>query len=845
MKRGEIHLTSTSQQFKALALKSLSFQRRQYRTNACQALIPVLMVSILAVLQLTADSTDIPYTPHPDTYPPLVVPPPDPNLHILYTAPEGLDMGTCCSTRDGFLGNFSMSIQNDGGKRTTIGKIPTAAFSFDRAADKAALDDTFYSGYPTGRLMAYMFDTFDTVGMRFQMTTLHNFTMGVPAYINLAHNALLRTLTSPSATLITRLKGFPTQAKTTKSDVVSGQENFWYLFMLSFCMIIFVQNIVYEKEHRLRESMKMAGLKMHVYWIVTYIFDYVLYLIVMLVLIIYGNILQFRFFTQTDPSVYFVLFFLFGFSMVSFCFFLSCLMSKEHTASIITFIYVMFISLTANIMNNAFIGNPDTPLAAFIVTAFVPHFTFHRIITYISIEYLNNHPGLTWSGIVNHSQMPLLFGFLFMEAVGYLILHQYLEAVLPSQYGSHLSPVFFLKPSFWRGLRQRRVLAAGTYKEAGTTSAASIHSTGVDPSDEGAISLDPADVSAERTNTFAASNFDSIRLFDLGKVFRQGGSGKKVEAVSRLSLSVSQGQCFGLLGPNGAGKTTTLSVLCGLYTPTSGTAIINQFDIKEQLGFAQLSLGVCPQYDVLWGELTGREHLLFFGRMKGYVGAQLNAVVDQALKEVLLVEAQHKPSKSYSGGMKRRLSLAIALIGDPLAVILDEPTTGVDPFSRRVVWDVIKSKRPQSAIILTTHNMEEADVLCDRVCIVDKGVMKCIGQSVELKARYGAGYTLTITSRDSDGINGAGVAYDASAASGSSVSPQDVEINTFVCGMVPGATLINSLAGTRSWTVPRASVRLSTLFAQIEQERDRLNITDWGITQSTLEEVLLQTATHD
>eukprot|EP01112_Ceratiomyxa_fruticulosa_P002105 TRINITY_DN1223_c0_g1_i2.p1 TRINITY_DN1223_c0_g1~~TRINITY_DN1223_c0_g1_i2.p1 ORF type:complete len:847 (-),score=170.51 TRINITY_DN1223_c0_g1_i2:138-2678(-) len=838
--------TSFSKQFNALLRKSLSFQRRQYKTNVCQAVIPILMVSIMAILQAATSGDPVIANLSPvNSPPPVSINPEKFSTQVYYTIGdvEGIQIGNCCgSNSSGFLGGFTNSIEESdiSPEYITLGLIPTAAFQFDELPSKQVLDDTMYRGFGTNWIIAYLFNVMK-FPYEFSFTAIHNDTEGVPAYINLIDNALFRSLTEDeNATITTRLKEFPVQGGTKKNDVIQGQENFWYLFMLSFSMIIFVQNIVYEKEHRLREAMKMAGLKMSVYWLVTYLFDLLLFIMIALVLVIFGNILRFRFFTQTDASVYIVLFLLFGLSSISLSFLFSSLLSKDQTSSIVAFIYVMFISLTANIMNNSFLGNPQTPWAAYVVTAIVPHFAFHRAVSFISNNYADNQGFFTWENVKNHDQLPLLYGFLAMTAVAFLLIHQYLEAVIPTTYGTSLSPIFFLKPSFWRSVFRKSTPQHSASTSNINNTENSINSSGINNSDPiivrsqsvgHKVEMDPPDVATERAMTLDPSNRDSIKILQLSKTFRS--SGRRIDAVNKLTLSVKQGQCFGLLGPNGSGKSTTLNIISGLYTPSSGTCVVQDYNIKTDLAMAQLSLGVCPQDDVLWGELTGREHLLFFGRLKNYTGAELEKLVNDSLEEVLLTDAQHKQAKSYSGGMKRRLSLGISLIGSPKAVVLDEPTTGVDPFSRRIVWDVIRSYKNKCAIILTTHSMEEADILCDRVCIIDHGTMKCIGQTAELKNRYGAGYSLTITGNA------------PVSSSSSSLQPESDAINEFIQELIPGSILVNSLAGTRSFAVPRAAVKLSVLFRRIEESKIQLGITDWGITLSNLEEVLLQTCKHE
>jgi ABC-2 type transport system ATP-binding protein len=194
-------------------------------------------------------------------------------------------------------------------------------------------------------------------------------------------------------------------------------------------------------------------------------------------------------------------------------------------------------------------------------------------------------------------------------------------------------------------------------------------------------------------------------------------------AVDNLSLEVRPGEVFGLVGPNGAGKTTTVSMAVGLLPPDAGDVRIGQLgspmdpDVRRRLGMAPQSLAV---YD----DLTGAENLVFFGRLYGLTGPALAAAAERALAFVGLTDRGNDRASAYSGGMKRRLNLAAAVLHDPELVLLDEPTVGVDPQSRNAIFDNIAALRARGrTLVYTTHYMEEAERLCDRVAIVDRGRM--------------------------------------------------------------------------------------------------------------------------
>merc|ERR1719183_260611 len=218
-------------------------------------------------------------------------------------------------------------------------------------------------------------------------------------------------------------------------------------------------------------------------------------------------------------------------------------------------------------------------------------------------------------------------------------------------------------------------------------------------------------------------------------------------AVKSLSLGVPGGQCFGLLGVNGAGKTTTLSILSGEVGATSGNAMVAGSNIKTQLRSVQSKMGYCPQFDAHFDCLTGREHLLLYASIKGIPHSQRNDLVNALMKRLGLTQYADRLASTYSGGNRRKLSVAVALIGRPRIVLMDEPSTGMDPKARRALWDSICGvlrDRSDTAIVLTTHSMEECEALCHNIGIMVGGQLKCLGSAQHLKGRFGGGYELDL-----------------------------------------------------------------------------------------------------
>uniref|UniRef100_A0A6B2L2M0 ABC transporter domain-containing protein n=1 Tax=Arcella intermedia TaxID=1963864 RepID=A0A6B2L2M0_9EUKA len=473
--------------------------------------------------------------------------------------------------------------------------------------------------------------------------------------------------------------------------------------------------------------------------------------------------------------------------MIAFAFLLSVFFTKTRTASIIGYIIMILSGIISDNILSSIISDPNTPISVLRGISVIPQFCLFRGLRALRNGVAWGGPGMTWSNLTDYG-MHEVFIFLVVEWAVFLLLAFYFEAVLPIGPGVKKHPLFFLP----KALRSR--------------------STPLSP-DKGEESKDVAE---ERRIASTEEKFP-IRVLDLHKRYPpSAGRGPKI-AVNNLSMTIHESECFGFLGPNGAGKSTTINMLCGYLRPTSGTAKIRGLDIVEDVDEIHMQMGVCPQENVLWDDLTGPEHLRFYGRIKNLRGEELEEQVAFWLDQVNLTKAKNKTSSQYSGGMKRRLCVAIAMIGNPSVVLLDEPTTGLDPASRQDLWKVITEYKKSCSMLLTTHSMEEAEELCDRLGIFVGGKLAAVGTPQYLKAEFGQGYRLGIT------------------------TPQEYEEETkkFVFEIAPKAIQLNSLAGTQNFEIPKNSIKLSKIFKVIEKEKEKRHITDWGLSNTTLEEVFL------
>lgn len=244
-----------------------------------------------------------------------------------------------------------------------------------------------------------------------------------------------------------------------------------------------------------------------------------------------------------------------------------------------------------------------------------------------------------------------------------------------------------------------------------------------------------------------------ISIQDLRKTYKlkRNRQAVEVKAVDGINLEVARGEFFGLLGPNGAGKTTTIGILTTRVRPTGGVALVDGIDVARDPVSVKHRIGVVPQANNLDRSLTGRENLLFHAEYFGIPKQEREERAEELLKRFELAERADEKPNNYSGGMAQRLKIARALMHDPAILFLDEPTTGLDPQSRRAMWDLLLELNAKGqTIFLTTHYMEEADQLCQRVAIMDKGKFLALDAPVSLKRSVPGGYLIELTTRADD-----------------------------------------------------------------------------------------------
>eukprot|EP00357_Protocruzia_adherens_P001361 CAMPEP_0115019368 /NCGR_PEP_ID=MMETSP0216-20121206/29400_1 /TAXON_ID=223996 /ORGANISM="Protocruzia adherens, Strain Boccale" /LENGTH=942 /DNA_ID=CAMNT_0002390821 /DNA_START=13 /DNA_END=2841 /DNA_ORIENTATION=- len=631
-------------------------------------------------------------------------------------------------------------------------------------------------------------------------------------------------------------------------DVLSSSGAFYFFLPTMVLFVITLTEMVREKEMRLRQGLTVMGMTQTAYWLSWACTAICWALVVSVVLILSGMACEFDFFLKTPFMILLALFFFFALAMLMFAFFMVTLIATLKAAYTMSYAFILlglvlqiFLSKAAIVQFLYVASLPRWVTVVRTILSFYPPFNFSKIFGDISIKSSNHWDvnelrwvdgaGYTYSdlteittGEINHDYFRVpssldSFGWLILNCVMFGVLAWYCDHIVESNRGK-ADPFYFpFTKRYWsRGYEGKRLTRR---KSSGGGMPETQGSETAQQERERVLELDK--MNAECTG---------MRLVGVSKTYRKYPCGiksrKDVKALHKVYLEVESGELVSILGHNGAGKTTLINVLTGVYGPTTGDAFISNYSILDQLDNVRKVTGVCPQHDILWNELTAAEHIEIFAQLKDRT-INVQEAVRKALKRVNLFDVKDNPTGTFSGGMKRRLSVAISGIGDPKIIFLDEPTTGMDPVSRFEVWKLIQDLKKDRVVILTTHSMEEADVLSDRIVVMADGSIRCVNTSLALKNSYGDGYRLTVVT-DPD------------------KSTQALDL---LQHLIPEIQLVDESAGSLVLNVPLNRIQQMSLFFKMQEQPEQCRkdpklsvlmdiVKDWGLSHTTLEEVFMK-----
>ena len=613
----------------------------------------------------------------------------------------------------------------------------------------------------------------------------------------------------------------------------------FFLVIAYMCpLCLYVYRMVSEKESRAKEGMKIMGLGEGTYFL-SYFLQYLV--ITIFVSLVNTIIVQFIF-TKIPFYFLYLVFFLWAMNVFALAFFYQSFIDSTRFALILSLLiyFIMYFLSIACIKETAGksvkIGLSIFPAVAIevgivMLGKFESHFRKYKP------KYFAN--------IYTNYSLFYMFLMLFIDFFIYLFLGYYLQNVLPHEYGIRKPFYFIFTSEYWCGkknnkneknIKQEQLDDTMNKKEG------NIHNTTIQKLDDKSFNKYSEDNSTNSifTDYYKGDpNFegealykdktkkdDALRIKNIKKTF---GDGKT--AVKNVNLNFYKDEIFALLGHNGAGKTTLISMLTGLYEATEGNAYYDGDDILigNNMDKFRTKLGICPQHDVLFEDLTIKEHLEMFSIFKGVPSDNIDEEVNKSMNDFQLNEIKDIVIEDLSAGQKRQLSVAIALIGGSKVIFLDEPSSGMDITSRRNLWEILKRQLDQKIIILTTHYMEEASVLGNRIGIINEGRMKCIGTPLFLIEKFGKFMSINI-SKEEDANN--------------------EEIIDFINSKTVG-TQIEVLSEEILFRIPKSNyseggnMDLGEFFTDLDNNLGKLKIKSYSVSMPTLEDVFLNVASED
>ncbi|CAH1731091.1 unnamed protein product [Aphis gossypii] len=581
----------------------------------------------------------------------------------------------------------------------------------------------------------------------------------------------------------------------------SSFNNFFDFYFPLFTVLSFflmcsntIKRVVEEKDSGIKELMAIMGLKPWMIWtgwILHNFFVYAISITVITYITCYRTTTgQEKLLNYTNPLLFWIFLIMYMIAGVFFCFAISSFFNRPLIALVVGSTLWLFTHIIP-----FYIMKHSSSILIRILLTLLPNFAIVHVYNDISsLETQGIGLQLSTLFIADKSGKNFSVGFILLmfvvECLFYGFLAWYMDSVMPGQFGV-AKPFYFLF-KWSKNKTQNNVTVP---------------------------------ISKHNSRFFEKPSNNYEVGISVQNVHKRFGN---FYAVNGVNLDLYKGQITALLGHNGAGKTTTMSIITGLFSPTYGTVNVNGNDLFTNIDNFRQNLGLCPQHNLLFSYLTTLDHLIFFGMLKGSPLKNAKSEGLHLLKVLNILEKKDKLVKNLSGGMKRKVSLAIALIGNPKILILDEPTSGMDPESRREMWDLLLSFRGTRTILITTHFMEEADVLGDMIAIMDHGKVVCYGTSLFLKKAYGTGYNLTIIKEEP---------FDES------------KVIEAIKKIIPGAEIQSSLAAQVIINLPNENNdQFPDVFKELELNRENFSIKGMGISCTTMEEVFIKAETkipHD
>ena len=615
---------------------------------------------------------------------------------------------------------------------------------------------------------------------------------------------------------------------------------FTFFVILSYLcpLILYVLKMVVEKESKAKEVMKIMGMGEFTYFL-SYFVEY--FIVNIIYAFAVGLIAQLIFYHT--PYLFIVLYlWLFGLNIYALAFFCQSFMETTRLSLIVScLVYCLMLFVSAAVYDRS-IKKKYKILAAFLppVNLLLGAFTlgeFERLYYNFESKHVNEN-------YFNYS-MGTCYIMFTVDFFIYILLGYYLQNVVPREYGVQKPFYYIFMPSYWFGCcsccnkeenESKKKIEQEMEKQGDNTIVVMLDTIKEKMDDNNDIISNQSNNSSvfddnPHKNEIDFQNEDIYRdkskkndVFMLRNITKVYGDGKM--AVNDVSFNLFRNEIFALLGRNGAGKTSLINVLIGMFETTSGSAIYKEKNILKEKYMEEFrnKLGICPQHDILFPKLTVREHLEMFCYFKGFEVSKIKEEVDNTLQDFRIHDIENVLAGTLSAGQRRKLSIAISIIGGSEVIFLDEPSSGMDITSRRNLWEILKKIIEKKIIILTTHYMEEASVLGNRIGIMAEGVLKCIGTPLFLIEKYGKYLSVNIN-KEKDANNEQIINYFNSKAQGIETEILTQEILIRIPKNKPNSEEKN--------------INIKTFFEDLDNNTKALKIKNYSASMPTLEDVFL------
>ncbi|XP_041565047.1 retinal-specific phospholipid-transporting ATPase ABCA4 [Drosophila elegans] len=573
-----------------------------------------------------------------------------------------------------------------------------------------------------------------------------------------------------------------------------------YMYLVSFFLpcITIAKNIVAERENLQKAILNTMGLSNSVHWLAWYTKSMVLLILCVLIMIIIfatGTVYEF-----SNLLCLFVVLLVYIHSLILFAFLVSSFCSSSYWA-----IMTALLLYVATAIPFVIVGTDSSSLAAQIAACFGLNSALFYILHCVATLEAQS-VGIQWYTMAKTAsyghKMSIVAIMLIMFAISWieLLIFLYIEEVRPGEFAVAHPWYYPCQRSYWC---PRRIVPMAFSQESFLASSRNF----IFPSHFG-LSLA---IHNDRTPA-AKDNKIGVEIRNLSKTFGHR------DVVQDLTFNIYENEITALLGHNGAGKTTTILMLCGILTPTSGTAVINGYDIVKDRKLAKSSLGICPQHSVLFKGLSVNDHIYFFSLLKGYQKIEARIETDVFISKLNLTKFRKQDAFKLSAGNQRRLSLACALCGGSKVIFCDEPSSGLDPVGRHEVWRLLQQEKLGRTVLMTTHLMEEGEILGDRIAIMSDGQLHCHGTLGFLKQSHNTSYTLSCEMGPNCRVE---------------------RVTELVRQYVPIATpMVRGM--DINYKLPRNMIdKFSELFGKLEDNKKSLDVIDFGLSDSSLEEIIL------